>query len=138
MNPEDFDIPARFRRLNDDAAEDHIGPFFYCPTETGAEAAFRPRGCNINGLGTVHGGVLMTFIDYTLCVAAVCHTRQPCVTVTLNNEFVGPAAEGALLLGNGEVTRVTRSLVFTRGELRSDDDVVLTASAVVKRVRPPS
>lgn len=135
MNPQDYGIPERFKRLNNDAAEDHIGPFFYCPTESGAEAAFRPRAHNINGLGTVHGGVLMTFIDYTLCVAAVCQTRQPCVTVTLNNEFVGPGAEGALLIGLGEVTRTTRSLVFTRGEIRSGDKLVLTASAVVKRIR---
>lgn len=135
MNPEAYDIPARFKRLNDDAAEDHIGPFFYCPTESGAEAAFRPGAHNVNGLGTVHGGVLMTFIDYTLCVAAVCRTGLPCVTVSLNSEFVGPGAEGALLLGLGEVTRMTRSLVFTRGEIRSGGDVLLTASAVVKLIR---
>lgn len=135
MNPEDFDIPARFKRLDGDAAEDHIGPFFYCPTDDGAEAAFRPRAHNINGLGSVHGGVLMAFVDYTLCVAAICRTHQPCVTVTLNNEFVGPAAQDALLLGRGMVTRITRSLVFTRGEIRSADEVVLTASAVVKRIR---
>lgn len=135
MNPEDLGIPPRFQRLNDDAAEDHIGPFFYCPSDDGAEAAFRPRAHNINGLGTVHGGVLMTFVDYTLCVAAVCHTGQPCVTVTLNNEFVAPGGANTLLLGRGEITRVTRSLLFTRGEIRDEDGLVLTASAVVKRIR---
>src|SRR5690554_3669574 len=81
MQATDYDIPGDFRHWDGDAAEDHIGPFFYRPVAGGIETAFRPRPHNCNSSGAVHGGVLMTFIDYTLCVAAVAGTDERVVTV---------------------------------------------------------
>lgn len=135
MQATDYDIPGDFRHWDGDAAEDHIGPFFYRPVAGGIETAFRPRPHNCNSSGAVHGGVLMTFIDYTLCVAAVAGTDERVVTVSCNSEFIAAARPGALLIGRGEVIRRTGSLVFTRGTIEVDGETVLTASAVVKRIR---
>jgi acyl-coenzyme A thioesterase PaaI-like protein len=57
------------------------------------------------------------------------------VTVTCNAEFVGPASEGELVEGIGEVVHRGGSLIFVRATLRAADRVVLTASGVVKRLR---
>lgn len=135
MQATDYDIPGDFRHWDGDAAEDHIGPFFYRPVAGGIETAFRPRPHNCNSSGAVHGGVLMTFIDYTLCVAAVAGTDERVVTVSCNSEFIAAARPGVLLIGRGEVIRRTGSLVFTRGTIEADGETVLTASAVVKRIR---
>jgi uncharacterized protein (TIGR00369 family) len=124
-----------YRSWSGDAAEDHIGPFFYRLTENGAETLFRVQAHNLNSSGSVHGGVLMTFIDYTLCVAAVGETGERVVTVSCNSEFIAGAREGAVLEGRGEVVRRTGSMVFTRGSIEADGATILTASAVVKRIR---
>ena len=135
MQALDLDIPAGFRQGQGDPAEDHIGPFFFRLTDNGVETVFRLQPHNCNSHGSAHGGVLMTFIDYTLCVAAVGNTGESVVTVSCNSEFVDGAAAGSLLFGRGEVVRRTGSLVFTRGTIEADGRPVLTASAVVKRIR---
>ncbi len=135
MHPADFDIPGDFRHWPGDAAEDHIGPFFFRPTEFGCETAFRVRPHNLNGGGRVHGGVLMAFADYTVCLAATAGTDEHVVTVSFNSEFVAAVQAGDLVLGRGELVRRATSLAFTRCTLTVDDKPVLVASAVVKRVR---
>jgi uncharacterized protein (TIGR00369 family) len=136
MQAPDLDIPAGYRHWQGDPAEDHIGPFFLRPAAHGVETVFRLQPHNCNSHGTAHGGVLMTFIDYTLCVAAAHDTGEKVVTVSCNSEFIDGAAAGSRLFGRGEVIRRTGSLVFTRGTIETADGrVVLAASAVVKRIR---
>lgn len=131
------EIPAGFQHWQGDPAEDHIGPFYYRLTETGAETRFHLQPHNCNSHGTAHGGVLMAFIDYTLCAAAVGATGEQVVTVTCNNEFIAGATANTLLYGHGEVIRRTNSLVFTRGTVETAEGrVLLSASAVIKRIRP--
>lgn len=134
-NPEDHGLPAHYRHWYGDEAEDYNGPFFFTVDGEAVKTAFRVRGANCNAHRTVHGGVLMMFADYTLCIAANGGRQESVVTVTCNCEFVGPAAEGDLVEGVGEVVRSGGSLIFVRATLRSADRIVLTASGVVKKVR---
>jgi len=119
-----------------DPAEDHTGPFYYLETSEGFDCLFLPDGknCNVNGL--VHGGVLMTFADFSLCMAATDHYREEsCSTVSFSSAFVSAASKGELIRCLPKVIRKTGSLVFVSGELESRGDVVMTFSAVVKRLR---
>ncbi len=119
-----------------DPAEDHTGPFYYCETSEGFDCLFIPeaKNCNVNGL--VHGGVLMTFADFSLCIAATNHYREEsCSTISFSSEFVSAASRGVLIRCLPKVIRKTGSLVFVSGELESNGDVVMTFSAVVKRLR---
>lgn len=142
--PEDYGIPSHFRHWLGDAAEDYNGPFFFSVVDEGdgsdgsairVQTAFRVQPHNCNAHKTLHGGVLMMFADYTLCIAAIGGTDDAVVTVTCNNEFTGPAHEGDLVTGHGEVTRKGGSLVFVRAVLEVDGNTVMTSSGVVKRVR---
>mgnify|MGYP001030656599 FL=1 len=119
-----------------DHAEDHTGPFFYLETSEGFDCVFLPEGknCNVNGL--VHGGVLMTFADFSLCMAATDHYREEsCSTISFSSAFVSAASRGELIRCLPKVTKKTGSMVFVSGELESCGDVVMTFSAVVKRLR---
>ena len=119
-----------------DPAEDHTGPFYYCETSAGFDCLFLPKAknCNVNGL--VHGGVLMTFADFSLCMAATNHYREEsCSTISFSSEFVSAASRGTLIRCLPKVIRKTGSMVFVNGELESNGDVVMTFSAVVKRLR---
>lgn len=118
-----------------DAAEDHIGPFYYRSDGEDFDCAFIPdsRNCNVNGL--VHGGVLMTFADFSLCLAATNHYEQEsCATVSFHADFTAAARQGNLVTCRPEITRRTGSMVFVSGKLLSDGQVVMTFSAVVKRL----
>lgn len=138
MQPSDYGISADYQHWQGDAAEDHIGPFFYRRSDdVTIDTAFRLQPHNCNSHGSVHGGVLMTFIDYTLCVAAVGGGEDEGVlTISCNTEFVDGAVDGTLLHGSAEVIRRTGSLVFIRGVIKAEDGrVLLNGSAVVKRIR---
>lgn len=138
-DPRDSGIPDHYRQWRGDEAEDYNGPFFFMMEEGRSLTAFRVRSRNCNSHRTVHGGVLMMFADYTLCIAANQGRQESVVTVSCNSEFVGPAQEGDLVRGVGEVIRRGGSLVFVRATLYAGDAVILTASGVVKRLRnaPP-
>ena len=84
---------------------------------------------------SVHGGVLMAFADYTLCMGANMGQSESVVTMTCNNEFVAPAYKNDIVEGECEIVRRGKSTVFCRCTLRVSGNVVLTGSAVIKRVK---
>jgi len=132
--PEDFGLPDTYNHWQGDSAEDYTGPFFFRMDNELAHTRFRIQPHNCNAHGIVHGGVLMMFADYTVCIAALGGTQESVVTVTCNNEFIGPAASGDVVEGLGEVTRSGGSLIFTRATLRANGRIILTASAVIKKL----
>ncbi|WP_428247681.1 PaaI family thioesterase [Ferrovibrio sp.] len=110
------------------------GPFWARQEGDGLWAyAFQAQLKHLNGRGMVHGGMLMTFADQALG-KTVYHAvdRQPCVTVSLNNQFVAPAREGDFLEGRGRIVRRTRSLVFIQGGLSVAGNDVLVCDGIWK------
>lgn len=135
LDPADFNVPTDYRHWQGDKAEDAIGPFFFRMEGDDPRTAFRVEERHCNAHDSVHGGVLMTFADYTLCLGANGGEQQFVATVSCNNEFIAPAQKGDLVLGNGEVIRRGKSIVFVRCELYVGEQVILTSSAVIKRLR---
>lgn len=133
-DPQDYAIPADFKHYGGDPAEDALGPFFGRQTATGFETAFRAQAKHCNAHNTVHGGILMSFADYSLCMAGIEGEEGVNVlTVTCNNEFIAPAVEGDLIIGRCEVLRQGRSMIFVRCTLAVGESPVLNSSGVVKR-----
>ncbi len=143
FDPSALGIPDGFRHWEGDRAEDHIGPYFFRWLGGGrVDTAFRVQPHHVNTYGAVHGGALMTFADYTLCLAAMESESDVVVTVSATCDFVDAGRAGELLLGHGETTRLTGSLAFTRATLCAERDgarvPLVTASGVIKRVRKGS
>ena len=135
FKPKDYGISGRYRHWQGDTAEDHIGPFFFYMDGKHPRTAFRVQARHCNAHQTAHGGVLMSFADYTLCLGANGGLEAESVaTVSCNNEFVAPASEGELIMGEAETIRRGRNIVFMRCVLRAGDQTVLTSSAVIKRL----
>ena len=110
-----------------DAFEDLVGPFYFKKLDDGSyHSAFVSEGRHKNGGGMLHGGLLMTFADFSLCMAATNHYKEEsCSTISFSSEFVSAASIGALIRCMPKVIRKTGSLVFVSGELESDGDVVM-------------
>jgi uncharacterized protein (TIGR00369 family) len=133
MSPE---LPAGYRPYPyEDPFEDHVGPFGYKVDGKRITFAVQTDERHRNTGGTVHGGMLMTFADFALCLQAVWdQPGEHCVTVSCHTDFVAPAQPGDLIEATGEVVRRTRTLAFVRGQLTAGDRVLLAFSGIVKRL----
>ena len=134
IKAEDYEIPAHYKHWVGDKAEDYIGPFFFYMDDNTPRTAFRVQDHNCNAHDSVHGGVLMAFADYTLCIGANMGESESVVTVSCSNEFVAPAYLGDLIEGGCHIIRRGKSMVFTRCELRVDEKPILNSSGVIKRI----
>ncbi|HIG42344.1 MAG: PaaI family thioesterase [bacterium] len=130
-------LPAKYKTdPGFDPAEDHIGPFYFTDENHQLHYAFEASQHNCNTHGIVHGGVLMTFADYCLCMQATDHYQdESCITVSYSCEFVSAAEIGAIVECNVNVSRKTGSMVFLTGRIFVGDETVVTFSSVVKRLR---
>lgn len=133
-------LPPGYRPYEyEDPFEDHVGPFGYRVADGRISFAFQSDERHRNTGGTLHGGMLMTFADFALCLTAVWdQPGERCVTVSFHSEFVAAGSPGELIEASGEVVRRTRSLAFVRGQLAAGGRVLLTWSGIVKRIRVSS
>ena len=121
-----------------DPAEDHIGPFFYEPKSSPefGRYGFQLEAKHCNTMGSVHGGVLMTFADFALCMAATEHyEEETCVTVSFSCEFLRGAEVGEVITSRPVINRRTGSLVFLSGTCDVAGEPCFAYSSVVKRLR---
>ena len=98
-----------------------------------------PRPELENSWGSVHGGVLMTLLDVALASAgrSLDDKCNGALTVEMKVNFIA-AATGAVL-GEGRAQRAGRSLIFSEGELRSEDGTLLAkATGTFKLLYPAS
>lgn len=110
-----------------------VGPVFRKTDGDRARFLFDAQDKHRNPRGVVHGGMLMTFMDNLLAhviTRAVGGARK--ATMSLSCDFVAPARPGQRIEGVGEVTRVTRSMVFARGAITADGATVATGAGVWK------
>jgi uncharacterized protein (TIGR00369 family) len=88
---------------------------------------------HLNGRDVVHGGMLMTFADAVLGSAAWNATgRTPCVTLSMQTSFLGPARMGDLVECKPEITRKARSVIFVRGTFTVAGNPIMTAASLWK------
>ncbi|MBO6634461.1 MAG: PaaI family thioesterase [Parvibaculum sp.] len=116
-----------------DPFEDHAGPFFFKKHEDGrVTCAFEATPTHCNGGGFLHGGMLMTFADYSLFAIGSDVLEGPAVTVSFSSEFTAAAGAGAFVEARGE-------MVFLRGQVYTgtgeDERILLNFSGIVKRVK---
>src|SRR5262249_39822624 len=86
--------------------------------------------------GVVQGGLLMTFADRTMGLAAHQEVKQSVVTIQTDTQFIDSARIGEVLLSRPQVVRGTRSVVFMRTEVKAGERCTIVANAVFKIVRP--
>jgi acyl-coenzyme A thioesterase PaaI-like protein len=125
-----------YRWAGIDPFEDATGPYYVARDAQGIVCGFRPGPGNRNGHGSIHGGSLMTFADFSLFMLGASQGEEVNgVTVTMNCEFLSAAHPGEVLLARGERTGGGRNLIFARGIITADARPVVGFSGVIKRIR---
>jgi uncharacterized protein (TIGR00369 family) len=95
------------------------------------------RHCNPGGVA--HGGMLATFADMFIPIAARVQAKADvgfAPTVNLNLDFLAPARLGAWVEGTGEFLRAGKSLFFAQGTATADGVLCLRASGIFKVTAP--
>ncbi len=123
-----------------DPHEDFAGPFYFKETDDGIKCAYLIESKHCNSGGSVHGGSLVTFADFSLFAISQHNLGDELsgVTVSLNSDFCGPARLGDLVEAEGTIIRETSSLIFVNGRAFVGDKSVLSFSGIIKKLLPRS
>ena len=111
-----------------DPFEDLAGPFYWRKEESGeVVCAFRAERRHMNGSGNMHGGCLLTFVDYAIfMIARDVLIDAGSVTASMNAEFVDGSQEGDLI-------EIGRQIAAVQLDLEADQAVA--ANPFLERVR---
>ena len=116
--------------------EDYAGPFYYQENEDGNVSAFECKKHHLNAMGTLHGGMIMSFIDYTLFVISLNQIKeQSFVTISCSTEFLRASINDNIIYGKGKITNQTGSMVFIKGEVFNEKETVSTFSGILKKIK---
>jgi acyl-coenzyme A thioesterase PaaI-like protein len=133
MDPESLKA-AGWMRLESVGFTGVTGPFWMqgASTERLIGLLAEPRHGN-NHVGTVHGGVLMTFADICLGYgAAEALGDVRCVTAHLQLHFVSSARIGEFITCRPELVRCGSQLIFMRGLVMAGERIVANADGIWK------
>ena len=135
------DIPEGFRPLN--LTMGFLGPNgpLYGKWDGNLlRLGFRVEIRHCNPAQVAHGGMMATFADMQLPMAARFQSKQDMgfiPTVSLTCDYLAPAKLGAWVEGTAEPVKITRNLVFAQGLATADGQPCLRANGIFK-IGPPS
>src|SRR3954468_23402704 len=142
--PDSIDLARYSVFVPPDPFEDHTGPFYFRiegdATRAGSVHCALPTAeRHGNYAGGVHGGAILAFADYALCLvagrAADGGTNTSfAMTVSIAVEFLSAGQVGAPLEATGEPLQVTGRLAFARGSVTQQGKTIALWSGVVRHV----
>jgi uncharacterized protein (TIGR00369 family) len=127
-----------------DPFEDHVGPFYFRISGDASKAGsvhcvLPTEARHGNYAGGVHGGAILAFADYALCLvagrAADGGTNSSfAMTVSIAVEFLDGGRVGLPLEACGEPLQVTARLAFARGSVTQAGRTIALWSGVCRHV----
>lgn len=101
-------------------------------SETGfVRVEFAPQPAFGNHFGHIQGGFAVSMLDVVISLAAFVRLRQWIPTVEIKSSFIAPAKIG-VCIGEGQVIRAGRHVVFVEGKLwNADGELAVQATAAL-------
>lgn len=135
MDPESLKADG-WKLIEADGFTGHVGPFWMLDNdgEKTLGLLIEQRHANIH-MGTLHGGVVMTFADIALGsgVAAVLREqRLNCATLSLQTQFVSVARMGDFITCTPEIVRQSRQIIFVRGLIKAGEKTIASVEGLWK------
>ncbi len=128
-------LDAGWRVSGHGAFRELVGPFYVRERDGKLEYCFRVQPKHDNTEGRAHGGMIMSFCDEALGMAAVrARPGVRLVTISFDCQFIGGATEGSLVVLEPQVIKTTASLVFLRGLCLTNGQTVAACSGVWKAI----
>ena len=127
-----------------DPFEDHVGPFYFriegdARAKDSVHCVLPTESRHANYADGVHGGAILTFADYALCLVAGRaadggNNSSFAMTVSIAVEFLSAGRIGPLLEARGEPLQVTGRLAFARGSITQEGRAIALWSGVCRHV----
>ena len=112
------------------------GPLYARITDAVVQMGFRVEARHTNPMNICHGGMMASFCDMLLPIAAQHLTKEAhgrfCPTISLQIDYLAMAPLGAWVQGEAQVLRVARTMIFMQGLVTADGVNVARASGVFK------
>lgn len=129
---------AGWKILNAGPFLNTIGPLLSKSEAASWRYGLMTRECHLNPGGTIHGGFLQATMDHVLSLLAwEAVSRNPCVSVHTDTQFLSAVRAGEFVEAYGVETYRTDGMIFMRGTLAVDDMPVLNAQAIFRILRHP-
>ena len=112
-----------------------IGPLYRLPDGAARERryCFIVSEKHMNASGSVHGGMLMAFLDISMSRTSRLETdASTCSTISLTCDFLAPGRLGDVIESHVRISRRSRTMVFMAAEARAGDRLLITAQGVWK------
>lgn len=122
---------------------DLLGQMYFRVTGNGVESRMDTDRRHSNGLGFLHGGFLMSFVD--MAMFTIIRPRfakgEGAVTLSCATDFLTGGIPGEPIEGRGEVLKETGKLFFVRGLVTQGGANVVsftgTMRKITRRLPPP-
>ena len=124
--------------LPPDSFAAQVGKMIFRPDGEGrAVVRMFPEDKHLNLGGSLHGGMVMSFIDMALFGGGRCAgmMRAHYVTLDLTTHFLARGEAGKPLDCHVELVRQTRSLAFLQGIVRQEGRACYSFTGTLKRLR---
>ena len=125
-------LPADAENISTGGFNLHAGPFYRLADDGETRRfAFVAAQKHMNGSGTVHGGLLMTFADIAMSrTSRVLSGAKSCSTVSLSCDFIAPGRLDDHIEARVRAVRQTRTLVFLSAEISAGGRVLMVANGL--------
>lgn len=116
----------------------YVGPFWFRGDAHNHEVGMLVESRHANShIGTLHGGVVMTFADIGLGSAmskALGAKARGYVTLSLQTQFVSVARVGEFITCKPEIVRQAGDVVFIRGLIKTGEKTIASAEGIWKEM----
>ena len=127
---------TRWRREPQGRFHDLLGDLmFRHDPETGTECRMETDRRHSNGLGYLHGGFIMSFIDMAM-FSFIWRQLENSAAVTLScaTDFLSAGIVGKPIEASGEILKETGKMLFVRGLVTQDGERVASFTATMRKV----
>lgn len=126
---------TRWRRDPDGRFASLLGDFYFREAAGGVECRMDTDRKHSNGLGYIHGGFIMSFIDMAM-FAFIFRQLENSAAVTLScaTDFLSAGIVGKPIEASGEILKETGKMLFVRGLVRQDGVNVASFTGTMRKV----
>ena len=91
---------------------------------------------HLNKREITHGGFVCSLIDAGAGTAVYRATGQKsCVTVSLDIKFIAPSKKDDELIGNVQILKKTKSMIFVNCNLKKKGQLIASATGILKVIK---
>jgi len=125
----------RWHREPDGRFASLLGDFYFRPGADGVECRMATDRRHSNGLGYLHGGFIMSFIDMAMFAFIVSQLeKSAAVTLSCATDFLSAGKVGDPIEAHGEILKETGKMLFVRGLVTQGGQNVASFTGTMRKV----